>query len=144
MRSRRASNARLRVQLLDLFGGLDAETQLRAALGRLASARQFGVLCHDFLARFTRRHLDYYLSRELPNHVGAAERFRSVREHMAFEEALDRHCREAAEIAREYAGQWFSKHVHEGGIDPNTAGGGLQYAFKKVRDELRVRREHDA
>jgi hypothetical protein len=129
---------------IDLFSDWDAETKLRAALGRLASARQFGILCHDFLARFTRRHLDYYLSRELPKHVGADERFRSVREHMAFEEALDRHCREAAEIAREYSGQWFSKHVHEGGIDPVTAGGGLQYAFRKVRDELRVRRERDA
>src|SRR5215208_781870 len=41
---------------IDLFEGSDAEAELRTALGRLASARQFGVMCHDFLARFTRRH----------------------------------------------------------------------------------------
>jgi hypothetical protein len=120
------------------------EGEVRAALARLASATHFGVLGHDFFTRLTRRHLDYYLSRELPNHVGATERFRSLREHIAFEEALDRHCREAAEIAREYSGEWFSKHVYEGGIDPAKAGGGLQYAFKKVEDELRVRRERYA
>lgn len=128
----------------DLFDDLDAEDRLRVALGRFASAKQFAVLCHDFLARLTRRHLDYYLSRELPNHVGATGRFRSLREHMAFEDALDRHCREVAEIAREYSGEWFSKHVYEGGIDPAKAGGGLSYAFKKVEDELRVRRERHA
>jgi hypothetical protein len=129
---------------IDLFGASDSEGELGAALRRLASASQFGVLGHDFFARLTRRHLDYYLSRELSKHVGATERFRSVREHMSFEEALDRHCREVAEIARDYSGQWFSKHVHEGGIDPAKAGGGIQYAFKKVRDELRVRRERHA
>jgi hypothetical protein len=128
----------------DLFEDLNAEDRLRVALRRLASAKQFGVLCHDFLARLTRRHLDYYLSRELPNHVGAMRRFRSLREHMVFEEALDRHCREAAEIVRDYAGEWFSKHVYEGGIDPAKAGGSLQYAFKKVEDELRIRRERHA
>jgi hypothetical protein len=129
---------------IDLFKRSDSEAELRAALGRLASSPQFGVMAHDFFARLTRRHLDYYLSRELPKHVGATERFRSVREHMAFEEALDRHCREVAAIARDYSGQWFSKHVHEGGIHPASAAGGLQYAFKKVRDELRVRRERNA
>jgi hypothetical protein len=98
----------------------------------------------DFFARLTRRHLDYYLSRELPKHVGVTERFRSVREHLAFEEALDRYCREVAEIARQYSSQWFSKHVYEGGIDPAIAGAGIHYAFKKVRDELRVRRERHA
>jgi hypothetical protein len=129
---------------IGLFPASDSETELRAALARLASATQFGVLGHDFFARLTRRHLDYYLSRELPKHVGATARFRSVKEHIAFEEALNRHCREVAEIARSYSGQWFSKHVHERGIDPATAGGGLQYAFKKVRDELRVRRTRHA
>lgn len=134
----------VRREQIDLFEGAASESELRAALGRLSTATQFSVLAHDFFARLTRRHLDYYLSRELANHVGASERFRSVREHMSFEEALDRHCREVAEIVREYAGHWFSKYTYEGSIDARIAGSGLQYAFNKIRDELRVRRERHA
>jgi hypothetical protein len=36
----------------------------------LATVKQFGVLARDFFARLTRRHLEYYLSRELSKHVG--------------------------------------------------------------------------
>src|SRR4051794_15007972 len=64
---------------IHLFDGAQTEGEVKAALGRLASATEFGVLGHDFFARLTRRHLDYYLSRELSNHVGATGRFRSVR-----------------------------------------------------------------
>jgi hypothetical protein len=127
----------------DLFGA-PSEAELHAALARLATATQFSVLGHDFFARLTRRHLDYYLSRELSKHVGAAQRFRSIREHIDFETALDRHCREVAEIAREYSGQWYSKHLHEDGITPEAAGAGLYYAYEKIRDELRVRRQANA
>jgi hypothetical protein len=128
----------------DLFEGTDSEAQIRAALGRLATAKQFGVLAHDFFARLTRRHLDYYLSRELSRHVGVNERFRSVREHIAFEHALDRHCREAAEITREFSSGWFSRGVHEGGIDPPSAGNAIAFAFEKIRSELTVRRQAHA
>ena len=48
---------------------------IRRALARLASGDRFGALARGFFARLTSRTLDYYLSRELANHVGPGRRF---------------------------------------------------------------------
>jgi hypothetical protein len=122
----------------ELFGASAEST--KAAMSGFATVKQFAVLARDFFARLTRRHLGYYLSRELSNHVGASCRFPSVREHRSFEQALDLHCREATRIIEEYSGEWLSKHNFEGGIDLGKAGRFVSYASKKIRDELLHRR----
>jgi hypothetical protein len=128
--------------LPDLFGATADRT--REALGGLGTVKQFSVLARDFFARLLRRQLSYFLSRELSQHVGVNRRFRTIREHCDFEGALDLHCREASRIVREFAGEWFSKHTYEGGIDAAKAGRFAHVAFKKIRDELRHRREANA
>jgi|RhiMethySRZTD1v2_1073278.scaffolds.fasta_scaffold365409_3 hypothetical protein len=128
-------------ELPDLFGA--THTIVRATLAGLATVNQFTVLARDFLSRLTRKHLGYSLSRELPVHVGPNRRFASIREHDDFEHALDLHCREASRILKEFAGQWYSKRLHEGGIDQAQAGGFVHHAFQKMRDELRHRRNAD-
>ena len=125
-------------ELSDLFGPTSAQAQ--SALAGFATVKQFAILSRDYFSRLMRRHLSYYLSRELSNHVGATKRFNSVRAHKAFEDALDGHCREASRIIKEYSGEWFSKHNYEGGIDPGKAGRFVHVAAGKVRDELRYRR----
>ena len=102
--------------------------------------KQFAVLARDFFARLTRRHINYYLSRELSKHVGPGRRFPSVREHRVFEDALDLHCRQATRVIKEYSGEWLSKQNYEGGIDPGKAGRYVSYASEKIRAELRRRR----
>jgi len=124
-----------------LFGPEYAADEARASLHGLATPTSFGILARDFFARLTRRYLDYYLGRQLPEHVGVAQRFRTVREHHEFEQALHRHCREASLIAQEFAGDWFSKANYEGGITLQKAGGFAHIAFKKIREELRLRRD---
>jgi hypothetical protein len=125
-------------ELPDLFEATVAKT--KAALGGLGTVKQFAVLARDFFSRLTRRQLNYFLSRELSQHVGVTSRFQTIREHRDFEAAVDLHCREASRILKEYAGEWFSKHTYEGGIDEAKAGHFAQYAFKKLRAELRQRR----
>lgn len=126
--------------LHDLFGSHTSSAQeTQEALAALGTVKQFGILAKDFFARLVRRHLNYYLSRELPNHVGTSQRFASVREHLAFEAALEIHCREAAHIVTEFAGKWHSKAHFEGGITEQKAGGFVYHAFEKLRDELRSR-----
>jgi hypothetical protein len=110
------------------------------ALAALATEKQFGILARDFFARLTRRYLDYFLSRELPSHVGVAQRLHSLAEHRSFEDALDAHCHETARIAQIFAGEWFSKTTYEGGIDDEKAGRFAHVAFRKIRDELEIRR----
>ena len=125
-------------ELPDLFGV--TPDRVKKALAGLASVRQFAVLSRDFFSRLTRRHLNYFLSRELSSHVGTGRRFPSIREHREFDRALELHCREASRVIKEYSGEWFSKHTHEGEIDPGKAGRFVHVASKKIRQELRQRR----
>lgn len=120
-----------------LFGNVAEDAKI--ALAGLATPKQFGVLARDFLARLLRRCLDYYLSRELPNHIGLHARFSSLSDHRLFEDALDAHCRETARIAEGFAADWFSKITYEGGITPEKAGGFIHHAFTKLLAELRYR-----
>lgn len=127
-----------------LFGATYAPDEARAALHGLATERQFGLLARDFVARVTRHCLDYFLSRVLANHVGMNRRFQSIKDHHAFEKALTLHCRETSRIVEDFAADWFGKTNYEGGITLEKAGGFIHVAFKKVRDELRVRHEAQA
>src|SRR5258706_2783729 len=128
--------------LPDLFGAGAVES--KAALAGLRTVKQFAVLARDFFSRLARRQLDYFLSRELSQHVGLNSRFRTIREHRDFEQALDLHCREASRIIKEFSGEWFSKYTYEGGITEAKAGNFAHVAFGKIREELRQRRSAHA
>ncbi len=121
----------------DLLG--DGPDRTRIALSKLASNRGFAALSRDFFSRLTRRHLAYFLSRELANHTGPERRFANLRQNQDFSSAIDLHCREASRIIQEFSAEWFSKHVFEGGIDRDKAGRFVHVAAKKIREELRRR-----
>jgi hypothetical protein len=129
-------------ELPGLFGPTFED--VKAVFDGLATVKQYSVLARDFFSRLTRRYLNYFLSRELSNHVGAKGRFRSVAEHAEFEKAIDLHCRESARIIKEFSGEWFSKtRYEEGDIDEKKAGGFVYVAFRKIREELRRRSNTD-
>jgi hypothetical protein len=126
--------------LPSLFGPRPEEVQ--RAIGRLAGGGRFSTLAREFFARLTQRSLDYYLSRELGNHIGAGERFRDDRARSQFDDALEWHCREASRIVESFAGGWYGKNVYQG--DGLTTDGIRRFApvaFKKIRAELRKRRD---
>lgn len=117
---------------------------VQRALGRLASGDRFAALAREFFARLTYRVLDYYLSRELGLHVGAARRFASDGLRSEFDAALHRHCREAARIVEALAGGWFGKRTYRGaGVTADDVRKLAPYAFRKMRSELRKRRNVD-
>ena len=109
-------------------------------LGRLATKDRFARLAGDFFARLTQKTLEYYLSRELPNHIGPDKSLQTIDRQIAFRIALARHCREAALIVEDFAGGWYSKSNFQGTLNPAAAQGFADYALKKLRDELRKRR----
>lgn len=125
-----------------LFG--PSPEDVRHAIGKLTSPKNFTVLAREFFSRLTRRTLDYYLSRELSNHVGGDGRFRTLADQSDFDTALDSHCREASRIVKEFAGSWYSKSIYEETLTPDAAERFAHVAFKKVRKELRKRRDADA
>src|SRR5262249_20313773 len=100
-------------------------------------------LSHDFFARFTQRFLTYHLGRELANHVGEGKRFASPTEHSEFIDQLGVHCRQAALIVKQFAGDWYSKANFEGGINPTRVKDFLHGEIGKLRRELKVRGERD-
>jgi hypothetical protein len=62
--------------------------EVQRAVGRLAGGDRFSTLAREFFARLTQRTLDYYLSRELSNHIGIGKRFEDDRARSQFDAAL--------------------------------------------------------
>ena len=116
--------------------------EVQRAIGRLAGGDRFSALAREFFARLTQRSLDYYLSRELSKHIGAGERFRDDAARSQFDDALDLHCREASRIVEAFAGGWYGKNVYQGdGLTLDAIRRFAPVAFKKIRTELRKRRD---
>jgi hypothetical protein len=126
--------------LPSLFEPSAAEVQRE--IGRFAGGERFSALAREFFARLTQRSLDYYLSRELSSHIGPGERFGDDMERSQFDAALGRHCREASRIVEAFAGGWYGKNIYQGtGLTPEAVRRFAPVAFKKIRAELRKRRD---
>src|ERR1700738_4242187 len=130
-------------ELPSLFGPTAIDVQ--QALAKLGTSDRFSIVARDFFSRLTSRSLGYFLSRELSKHVGPDKRFAAINEHSDFNAALELHCREASRIIKEFSGGWYGKTLHEEGkITPLEARKFAHVAFKKLRAELRKRRDADA
>jgi hypothetical protein len=125
-----------------LFGSTADDVQRE--LAHLATKERFSGLARDFFARLTFKILEYYISRELPKHVGPTKAIASIDGQITFRLALEKHCHEASAIVQEFVGGWFSKSNWQGTLSPTTAQNFADYALKKLRDELRARRADDA
>jgi hypothetical protein len=118
----------------DLFGAGPADVQ--AAARSFSTRVGFAALFHDYFSSFANRFLTYHLGRELSLHVGGNGRFADPGQHDLFLSDLDHHCRQAALIVRDFAGDWYSKHNFLGGISPAKARGFANHCLTKLRDEL--------
>ncbi len=118
-----------------LFGPVEGDVQ--AKVGRIATQKQFGEFARDFFARMTERVLTYYVSKELPRHVGEGHRFQTLDEQRDFQDAVALHARQAARIVETFAGGWYSKARFEKDLTPERTGRFVAYAMKKMRRELR-------
>jgi hypothetical protein len=94
---------------------------VRNALRQVDAPGGFSELTEEFAGRLTRQMLDYFLSRELSNHVGRDARFGNSADISEFNSRLDQHCREACRIVRAFGGEWHSKHKFQGEITPESA-----------------------
>ena len=113
---------------------------VRNAFRELSTENNFALLARDFFSRFTYRYLSYFLSREVPKHVGPKGALETIDQHVAFNEALSLYCRQSAEIVREFSGGWYSKTAHETGITEDDAGRFAFVALKKLASELKRER----
>jgi hypothetical protein len=101
-----------------------------------STAKGFGDLARDFFSRFTCHFIGYFLSREIPNHVGHNHRFANVVEHQQFLDSLELHCFQAARIIKDFSAGWYSKTHYQGGITPDKVKNYIHVALKKLRSEF--------
>ena len=118
-----------------LFGTTPETVQ--DAFKELSTQKNFAFLARDFFSRFTYRYLNYFLSREVPKHVGLTDNLPNIDAHTSFNKALALYCKQSAEIVREFAGGWYSKTAHETGITQDDAGGFAFVALGKLASELK-------
>ncbi|MEP9390585.1 hypothetical protein [Mesorhizobium sp. KR9-304] len=113
----------------------------RTTLATFASTERFGELAQSFFTNILDGHLQYFLDREIPRHIGNGSSIRSVADTSYFESALRRHCRETTMIMRAYAKGWIGKNRYhlDKKLKREDAAAFAAYAFKKVRRELSIR-----
>jgi len=76
--------------------------QVHKSLKQSLSGKNFSGLMHDFFTTFTHRYLQYYLSRELPRHIGSGGYFDNLESHVIFNDALNLFVRQSVRIADLY------------------------------------------
>jgi hypothetical protein len=118
-----------------LFGAKPEDVQ--RAVAQLGTDKQFGSLSREFFGRLTERVLTYFVSRELPAHVGEGRRFATPADQRAFEQAVATHAHQAARIVETFAGGWYSKARFEKDLSPERTARFVGYAMTKMRGELK-------
>jgi hypothetical protein len=97
----------------------------------------FCELARQFFARFTERHLNYYLEREAsaaaPSLEAREALQRNLKDHI---DRISRHAFETAKITQSFAAGWFNKRRNERRVSGEEIENFLRLAFGKIRDEL--------
>lgn len=125
-----------------LFGSTPED--VRIAARNLSWRNGISDLTRAFFADLVARSLSYWLDRTLANHIGDARRFQTVADRSAFDMALRQHAWEATRIIKEFAPGWYGKRLHEDGtVKTDKAAAFAAIAFRKITEELRVRRDGD-
>jgi hypothetical protein len=118
--------------------GTSLEDVQRAFRAYSTDAR-FGAMARRFFAEFMSRSLRSFVDRELANHVGADQRFATVSDSLDFLQAVDLHAWQASLIVEDFAGGWYSLHLHESGgeISREETQRFVAHALVKLRSELK-------
>lgn len=128
----------LGVHNLSLFGS--SADDLAATFRRHSTASQFGELATRFFGTFYAQTLRYYVDRALPASLSPSGGLRTLSDMSLFQDALDRHARESAQIVELFAAQWWVKHKGTQGepISREEVRGFAAHALTKLRKELEV------
>jgi hypothetical protein len=116
--ARQAGLAAFAEAVRDGLPGLWAPTaeDVRASISVLRRPDQFAAMAHRFYANFVERVIHYYIDRNLHRMVGPGRVARSVHDLRSFDEAIRRHCDEAALIMRAFARDWLGKNHFKDGV----------------------------
>ncbi len=117
-------------------GSLFGDTGDAKSLTAPFRGKQLETLMHEFYSGFTSNYLSYYLSREIPQHVGGGQRFANLDKHAEFARQFDLHCRQTVRIADEFTPGWMGKAIYHGDTGPEAVKRYAHIAFKKLTSEF--------
>ena len=121
-----------------LFGSGSAE--LQDAVRKLSTKSGFSRLGQEFFGGFMARFLNFYLSRITTGQVGG-DSLRQVSALSQFNDLLDAHCKQSAQIVRSFCGEWYSKTEFQKGINLQNTSGFMAIAMRKLQSELSKQKE---
>lgn len=112
------------------------------SLATLSRPDKFADIAQGYFARFTSKAIRFFVDRNLQNMIGPGRLAPSVNDILAFNQSIDRHCREAALIMRGFAKDWLAKNrYHEGNIiSQNDVRGFSAFVAQKMEKEMSVRK----
>jgi len=124
-------------QIKEKSGSLFGENETAKSLTEPFRGKHFKSLMHEFYSGLTSRYLSYYLSRELPHHVGQGRRFANLAEHTEFSRQLETFCQQTVRIADEFTPGWVGKAIYEKNIGSDAISRYAHVAIKKIISEFR-------
>ncbi len=123
-------------QVKEKSGSLFGEHETAKSLTEPFRGNRFKSLMHEFYSGFTTRYLSYYLSRELPHHIGQGKRFANLDGHAEFSRQLETYCRQTVRIADEFTPGWVGKAIYEKKIGHEEVSRYAHVAIKKIISEF--------
>lgn len=122
---------------MTLFGS--SRDELQRVIRKLSTKKGFSELGQTFFGRFIARFLNFYLSRVTAAHMDG-EKLHQIGDLSQFNEVLQKHCEQSAQIVYAFCGEWYSKTEFREGINLDNTSGFMAVALKKLQAELKRQR----
>jgi len=121
----------------------EPKSAVHRQLEESATAEGFGDLAQNFFATLAKNNIQYYIDRELPNHLGNNGFSHSIPDMTLFDQSLDRHCKEASFIMRTFARDWNANALYnqKKTLTQKDVNGFAHVAIDKMRKEFKFRNE---
>lgn len=115
---------------------------VRASLSALKSPERFADLAHRFFSNLVERVIHYFVDRNLHQMIGPERSVKSTSDLNLFNQAIRRHCDEAAVIMRVFARDWLGKNHYrdQQEITPKLVRRFAAYTAEKLRQEFNLRK----
>ncbi len=111
---------------------------IQSACREYSTKTGFGNLSRKFYANLLSCYINYFVQKELSNHIGPNKTIDSIASASAFTQSLHNYCWQSSKIVEGFSGGWYSKHNWEkkGEISENDVRPFTAFALKKLRMEL--------
>ena len=124
---------------LELWG--EPKSGTHVILRHAATPDGFSDLAQSFFSTLGKNNIEYFVSRELPKHLGKGGFSQSIPDMILFEQNNARHNNEASLIIRNFARDWYAKANYQDKkkLSQKEVAGFASVSIEKFRKEYRMR-----